>query len=121
MRKGMMSLVAAMLAVAVSGCSSSSNTYVCSFAASVGLCYVWTTPDSLNSSQQSALQTACTSGGAAAGTFSVGGTCPSTNRVGTCALPTQSGWTYSWAYYPPFNATTGQQECTASGGTWTAG
>jgi len=116
MRKGMMSLAAAVLAVAASGCSSS-NTYVCSFAASDGLCWEWTTSDS---SYQSAIQQSCTTGG---GTFSNGGSCPSTNRVGTCAIPFPSaGVTYQWSLYnPPFTATTGQQACTAEGGTWTAG
>ena len=122
MRKGLMSLAAALLAVAASGCSSSSNTYVCDFATSVGLCYEWTTANSLSSSEVSALEAACTSGGTA-GTFSTGGSCPSTNRVGICTIPfPNTGIGYQWTMYSPtFTATTGQQACTAEGGTWTAG
>ena len=118
MHKGFIRLAAVLLAVAASGCSSS-NTYVCNFAASVGLCYEWTTSDS---SYESAFQQACTGGGSG-GTFSTGGSCPSTNRVGTCTIPfTSANATYQWVLYSPtFTASTGQQACTAEGGTWTAG
>ncbi|HMK73349.1 MAG TPA: hypothetical protein VK454_08410 [Myxococcaceae bacterium] len=124
MRKSLIGLAAAVLAVAASGCSSSSsNTYTCDFSAAVGFCYEWSTASSLSSSEISQLQAACTGGGAG-GTFSTGTTCSSTNRVGQCTFSNfgVSGVSYIWVLYSPtYTATTGQTFCTQSGGSWTAG
>jgi hypothetical protein len=125
MRTHSIRIAAVLLAVLGVGCSSGGNTYTCSFAASVGVCYQWTTSDSLSSTQISELQDACTAGGGAgSGTFSTGSNCPSSNRVGSCALSDVgvSGVSYAWVLYSPaYTATTGQAFCTEVSGTWTAG
>jgi len=124
MHQKIIRLAAGLLALAAAGCSSSTTTYTCNFASTVGQCFEWSTTESLSSSEVSQLQTACT-GGVAGGTFATGATCSSTNRVGTCtfsAYGAVSGVTYAWALYSPtYTATTGQAYCTTAGGTWTAG
>ena len=129
MRDRSVGFVAALvLAVAAFSCGGSSsggggNTYTCNFATSAGICWEWTAPSSLTSAQQSQLQTACT-GGNPPGTFATGASCPSTNRVGTCAYNnTQvAGVSYKIRFYSPnWNTTTGAQACPASVGTWTPG
>ena len=106
-----------------SGCGSSTATYSCSFPASVGYCYEWTANPPLTTGEINAIEVTCTSATIGAGTFSNGGSCSSTNRVGLCSLnyPT-AGVTYQWSLYSPaFTANTGQTACTSGGGTWTAG
>ena len=128
MRIGSIGFVALLLAVGALGCGdsnsgSNANTYTCSFAASSGVCYQWTAPQTLTSAQVSQLQTACTTGNPP-GTFASGANCPSASRVGTCTLAnTQvSGVTYKWVLYSPtFTAANGQTLCAAANGTWVAG
>jgi hypothetical protein len=120
MRRGMVGLAAVVMAVVAAGCSSNS-TYTCNFTASVGICYQWSTSESLTSAEVDALQQACTGSGLGGATFTNGGSCPSTNRVGTCSF-SASNVSYSWAYYTPtFNATDAQTACAGAGGTWSAG
>jgi hypothetical protein len=124
MHKQFIGVAAVILAVATFGCGSSNNTFTCSYAASIGYCYEWTSPSALNSSQVSQLQQQCTNSGIAGATFSTGSTCPTANRVGTCAVsnPQLSYVNYKFVLYSPaYNAQTGQTFCTASNGTWTAG
>jgi len=124
MRRGLGVLAGVVMGVAAAGCSSN-NTYTCNFSTTVGLCYEWSTSSSLSSSEVTALQEACTGSGLAGASFTTGGSCPSTNRVGLCTLNfPASGYsvTYQWAYYSPtFTAANGQTACAAEGGTWTAG
>jgi len=106
------------------GCSSSNTaTYSCNFPTGIGYCYEWTATPPLTTDQINALQVSCTSAAIGSGTFSNGGSCSSTNRVGLCTLSYPSaGVTYQWFLYSPaFNANTGQTACASSGGTWTAG
>jgi len=111
------------LALAAFSCGGSGNTYTCNFAANSGLCWEWSTSQSLSSSEQSQLQTACTSNNPP-GTFSNGASCPSTNRVGTCSINAGQVNSVSYKikfYSPTWTAASGQQACPASLGTWTAG
>jgi hypothetical protein len=116
--------VVVVLAVAAVGCGGSSNTYSCNFAASIGLCYDYSSPQALTAAQVTQLQNACTAG-AAAGAFSTTSSCPSAGRVGSCALPNtqMTGVTIKYAFYSPnYTAASGQQFCTTNlTGTWTAG
>ena len=125
MHKQFISVTAAMVAIAAFGCGGSSsdgNTYVCNYPSTVGICYQWTSPAALTSAQISQLQSLC-SMTQLGGTFSTGATCPSANRVGTCAISTQlQGVTYKWSFYSPtYTAQTGQTFCTNSSGIWTPG
>ena len=126
MRKRIIALVSFVVAVGVFGCSSSSGTTIsCTFASTSGLtgvCYQWTSTQTLNQQQISALSSACTSAGTGS-TFNEGQNCTSTNRVGTCALTSSvAGVTYDWVFYSPtYNTTSGAAFCNQAGGTWTAG
>jgi len=114
--------VGGVLALAAVGCSSNNNTYSCTFGPSNGVCYQWTTANALNSAQVSQLEAACT-GSSDAGTFVSGGSCSSSNRVGSCTFTfSLAGVTYEWVFYSPgFTAAAGQTECTNLNGSWTAG
>ncbi|HKD41216.1 MAG TPA: hypothetical protein VKB87_13105 [Myxococcaceae bacterium] len=125
MHKQLISVTAAMVAIAAFGCgggSSNGNTYVCNYPSTVGICSQWTSPAALTSAQISQLQGDCsmTQWG---GTFSTGATCPSASRVGTCVISTQlPGVTYKWSFYSPtYTAQTGQTFCTNFSGFWTPG
>src|SRR5262249_26780972 len=114
-------LVVALAAFSCGG--SSGNTYTCNFAANSGICWEWTTSQSLSSSQQSQLQTACTSNNPP-GTYATGANCPSPTRVGTCPVNNtkENSVTYKIKFSPPpWTAAWGKQPCPASIGTWTAG
>ncbi len=113
-------VVFALAAVSCGG--SNSNIYSCNFAASAGLCYEYSSPVALTSTQVTQLQSSCTTGGA--GTFSTSASCPSASRVGSCALSNaqMAGVSIKYVFYSPaYTAVTGQQFCTTLTGTWTAG
>ena len=113
----------ALCTIVGTGCggSNSGYTFSCNYASS-NFCFDETVPSSVSSSQQTQLQNGCTNGG---GTYSNGASCPTSNRVGTCALPNTtgvSGVTLNERFYSPgFTASTAQMICTQQSGTWTAG
>jgi hypothetical protein len=73
-------------------------------------CYVYT---NLSSAQQMQEQQACTSGGG-----SVVTSCPSANKIGCCTV-SMGGISVDECYYFG-TASTDQQACTMSGGTWSS-
>ncbi|SRR6266849_5540075 len=115
----------ALWTIVAAGCGGSSNsggtTFSCNNAAA-NFCFDETVPSSLNSSQVTQLQNACTNSG---WTFSNGSSCPTANRVGTCMLTNTtgvSGLSYRERFYSPgFTASSAQMICTQQNGTWTAG
>jgi len=106
----------------LSGCSNT-QTYTCAFSTSVGYCWEWTATPPLTVTESNALAASCSAATVGTGTYLIGGTCTTANRVGLCTIPYPSvGVTYQWSVYSPaYTATTGQTLCTAQGGTWTAG
>ena len=127
MRKLCIGGSAAMFVLTVLGCggtSNSSDTWTCNQAASTGLCYEWSAPKYLNSSDvgqlQQALQQNCTSSQGAM--FSIGANCPTMNRIGTCAVSyvQERGVPENIVLYAPtHSAPAGQAVCASARGTWT--
>src|SRR5712664_609466 len=113
----------ALCTIVAAGCGgSSSTTFSCNYAAS-SFCFDESVPSSLTGAQVTQLQNSCTGDG---GTFANGSSCPTSNRVGTCTLPTNttgiSGLSYRERFYSPgFTASSAQMICTQQNGTWTAG
>ena len=130
MRKQFIGTAVAILAVAAFGCGGTSNrneTWTCNASASFGFCYEWSAPNYLNPSEasklQQTLQENCTGSGLG-DIFSTGANCPTTDRVGTCAVSHVQGRgvpeNMVW-YSPAHSSHSGQASCTSVGGTWTPG
>jgi len=115
-------LLLGVVAVLGIGCTNTA-TYSCTFPAALGYCYEWIASPPLTNAEINTIAAGCSSATIGTGTFSNGGSCSSTNRLGVCSLPySVAGVTYQWSYYsPPFTASTAQSGCITSGGIWSAG
>ena len=99
------------------GSSGGGNTTLACNLQAQGGCFEWSGPESSIGTVQTAFNQACSSEGGSAVSA-----CPSANRVGKCTLVVTQGTIsvtiVTSLYSPTYTATTAQQECTSSGGTW---